>query len=101
VRAAIVTPGAARGALEPLRWVARSPWRADGHRHRDVLQSPVAVPVLHLVGEGDRFTPSAALRGTEEFCAASYTFAEIPGVGHYPAEEAPDVISAAIGDFLR
>ncbi len=100
MRSAIVAPGAARGALEPLRWVARSPWRSDGHRHREVLQSQVGAPVLHLVGEDDRFTPPAALRDTEQFCAQEYTFAEIPGVGHYPAQEAPELVTAAIRKFL-
>jgi len=100
MRRAIVTPGGARGALEPLRWVARSPFRADGHRHREALARPLRAPVLHLVGEGDRFTPAQALQGTAALCAGEYTFKIIPGVGHYPAEEAPDLVNAAILDFL-
>ena len=101
MRRSIVAPGAARGALEPLRWVYRSPWRTDGHRHRDALQGGLAVPVLHLVGEGDRFTPLAALRGTEDLCTGPYVRRVIPGVGHYPAEEAPGKVNAAIEDFAR
>jgi len=100
MRSAVVAPGAARGALEPLRWVARSPWRSDGHRHREVLQALLRAPVLHLVGEGDRFTPAAALRGTDQFCVGAYTFSVVPGVGHYPAEEAPNAVNAAIATFL-
>lgn len=100
MRRSIVTPGAARGALEPLRWVARSPYRADGHRHREALQHQLTAPVLHLVGEGDRFTPAAALRDTGDFCAGDYTFRTIPGVGHYAAEEAPDLVRNAVVDFL-
>jgi pimeloyl-ACP methyl ester carboxylesterase len=100
MRRSIVTPGAARGALEPLRWVARSPYRSDGHRHREALQRRLTAPVLHLVGEGDRFTPAAALRGTGDFCAGDYKFHTIPGVGHYAAEEAPNLVRDAIVDFL-
>ncbi|SDO89184.1 Pimeloyl-ACP methyl ester carboxylesterase [Nakamurella panacisegetis] len=100
MRRAIVTPGAARGAIEPLRWVARSPYRSDGHRHREALARPLTAPVLHLVGEGDRFTPAAALRGTKDQCAGAYTFEVIPGVGHYPAEEAPGIVNARIAAFL-
>lgn len=100
MRAAIVAPGAARGALEPLRWVTRSPWRADGHRHREALQQPLTAPVLHLVGDGDRFTPAEALRDTGDLCAGRYSFKAIPGVGHYPAEEAPDQVNTAIRRFL-
>ncbi|MET3807117.1 pimeloyl-ACP methyl ester carboxylesterase [Nakamurella sp. UYEF19] len=99
MRKAIVTPGAAKGALEPLRWVARSPWRSDGHRHREALQTPLKAPVLHLAGEGDRFTPVGALAGTEDLCAGEYHLQVIPGVGHYPAEEAPDVVNEAVIAF--
>ena len=99
MRAAIVTPGAARGALEPLRWVYRSPWRTDGHRHREALQTLLTAPVLHLVGEGDRFTPLHSLRGTEDQCTGPYVRRVIPGVGHYPAEEAPQLVNAAVVEF--
>lgn len=99
MRKAIVAPGAARGALEPLRWVYRSPWRTDGHRHREALQTALTAPVLHLVGEGDRFTPLESLRGTEDLCAGPYIRRVIPGVGHYPAEEAPQLVNTAIIDF--
>ena len=101
MRKSIVAPGAAHGAVEPLRWVARSPWRSDGHRHREALQQPLTAAVLQLVGEGDRFTPVGALRGTEELCAGPYSLEVIPGVGHYPAEEAPDAVNRAIIEFLR
>ena len=101
MRRAIVAPGAARGAIEPLRWVARSPYRSDGHRHREALTRPLSAPVLHLVGEGDRFTPASALRGTKDLVAGEYTFEVVPGVGHYPAEEAPERLTARIADFLR
>ncbi len=99
MRRAIVAPGAARGALEPLRWVVRSPLRSDGHRHREALQRTLTAPVLHLAGEGDRFTPLRALSGTERWCAGPYTRQVVPGVGHYPAEEAPDLVNEAIAAF--
>lgn len=100
MRDAISVPGAARGATEPLRWVARSPWRADGRRHREALDRPVAVPVLHLVGDGDRFTPAVALADAAEQCSGSYQLLTIPGVGHYPAEESPDTVNRLLLEFL-
>ena len=100
MRRAIVAPGAARGALEPLRWVARSPYRSDGHRHREALTHQLTAPVLHLVGEGDKFTPPGALRDTGDLVAGPYTFETVPGVGHYPAEEAPELVSSRIIEFL-
>ncbi len=100
MRKSIVNPGAAHGALEPLRWAARSPWRSDGHRHREALQTQLTAPVLQLVGEGDRFTPAEMLRGTEELCDGECTLKIIPGVGHYPAEEAPELVNETIVEFL-
>lgn len=100
MRDAISVPGAARGAVEPLRWVARSPWRADGRRHRETLESPLTAPVLHLVGDGDKFTPAVALADAAGQCRGSYQLATVPGVGHYPAEEAPDPVNRMLLRFL-
>ena len=101
MRRAIVVPGAAKGAIETLRWVARSPWRADGYRHREALSRPLIAPVLHLVGDLDTFTPPAVLASAEEYCAGTYELRVLPGVGHYPAEEAPTAVTDAIVQFLR
>ncbi len=100
MRRAIVAPGAAKGAVEMLRWVARSPWRADGRRHRLALESLLTAPVLHLAGEGDAFTPVSVLQQTADLCAGPYALQIIPGVGHYPAEEAPEGFNAAVSRFL-
>ena len=99
MRRAIRIPGAARGAVEHLRWVARSPWRTDGHRHRDALASPIHVPVLHVVGDADRFTPASSLTDAREMCNGWYTMSTVRGVGHYPAEEAPDLVTDLIADL--
>jgi pimeloyl-ACP methyl ester carboxylesterase len=99
MRQAIRVPGAARGACEHLRWVARSPWRTDGHRHRDMLATPITVPVLHVVGDADRFTPASSLADARELCAGWYTMSTVRGVGHYPAEEAPDTVTELIAQL--
>ncbi|TKV58441.1 alpha/beta hydrolase [Nakamurella flava] len=96
MRAAIRIPGAAHGAVEHLRWMARSPWRADGHRHRDAIAQPLTLPVLHLVGDADRFTPPDSLAPTREMCRGWYTLSTVRGVGHYPAEEAPELTTELI-----
>ena len=101
MRQAIVAPGAARGAVEMLRWVSRSPWRADGRRHRLALEQLVTAPVLQLAGEGDSFTPVSVLELTADLCAGPYALQTIPGVGHYPAEEAPARVNAAVSRFLQ
>jgi pimeloyl-ACP methyl ester carboxylesterase len=101
LRRAIGVPGAAKGTLEQLRWVWRSPWRADGKHHREALEKPIIVPVLHIEGGDDRFVPEAATADAAEHCAAGYTRVGVSGVGHYPAEEAPDTVNELIVDFLR
>ena len=101
LREAIVRPGAARGALEQLRWVARSPWRGDGRRHRKALERRITVPVLHLAGEEDRFTPETALAEAIHHCIGGYRRVSLAGVGHYPAEEAPSQVNRLIVDFLQ
>jgi len=99
MRQAIRIPGAARGAVEHLRWVARSPLRTDGHRHREALASPITAPVLHIVGDADRFTPPTSLVDAREQCSGWYTLSTVRGVGHYPAEEAPDLLTKMIADL--
>ena len=96
MRLAIRIPGAARGAVEHLRWMARSPLRTDGHRHREALTRPVTAPVLHVVGDADRFTPADSLTDAREQCTGWYTMSTVRGVGHYPAEEAPDLVTRLI-----
>ncbi len=99
MRQAIRIPGAARGAVEHLRWAARSPWRTDGHRHRDALARPIAVPVLHVLGDADRFTPPSSMMDARERCTGWYTVTTVRGVGHYPAEESPDLLTGLIADL--
>ncbi len=98
VRRAILIPGTAHFACEQLRWVTRSPLRADGHRHREALELPIIAPVLHVVGDADSFTPVSALADAEGFCANGYRRAVVPGIGHYPAEEAPEVVTDLIAE---
>ncbi|MDP9779636.1 pimeloyl-ACP methyl ester carboxylesterase [Nakamurella flavida] len=96
MRRAIQIPGAARGAVEHLRWVARSPVRADGFRHREALTTPIRVPVLHVTGDGDRFVPASALVEARQWCLGPYRMTRVPAVGHFPAEEAPDLLTELI-----
>lgn len=102
MRKAICIPGAAPSALEHLRWVARSPWQADGVRHREVLTAqPVTVPVLNLGADADPVIPVDMLAEAGEHCVGDYRQRILTGSGHYPAEEQPDAVTEAIVDFAR
>ncbi len=102
MRGAIRIPGVSRAAIEHLRWITRSPWRADGLRHREaLLRHPVAVPVLHIGGDGDQIIPLGMLNDGARYCTGGYQRHVIAGVGHYPAEEVPDRVTELIADFVR
>ena len=59
---------------------------------------PITAPVLHVVGDADRFTPPSALVDAREQCTGWYTLSTVRGVGHYPAEEAPDTVTRMIAE---
>jgi pimeloyl-ACP methyl ester carboxylesterase len=102
LREAIRIPGVSHAALEHLRWLARSPWRADGLRHRSaLLAQPTAAPVLQIGGDGDRVIPRRMLDEAGKYCADGFQQLLINGIGHYPAEEAPDQVTELIADFVR
>ncbi len=60
----------------------------------------IQVPVLCIVGERDRNAPAPMMeRMAGKIPAAKYVC--LPGLGHMPNLEAPEVYNAAILDFLR
>ncbi|AZI57150.1 alpha/beta hydrolase [Nakamurella antarctica] len=102
VRQAFRIAGATHAAVEHLRWVARSPWRSDGLRHREALaRRPVSAPVLHIGGQGDPVIPVSLLEEARALCHGSYRQEWLRGIGHYPAEEAPAEVTALLVHFLQ
>jgi pimeloyl-ACP methyl ester carboxylesterase len=66
-------------------------YRARGVTHQPV--GPTKVPTLYIWGNADDTVGRAAAEGTVGFIAAPYQFAELPGVGHYAADQVPDQVS--------
>ena len=100
-RAAARIPQAAYGAMEYYRWAGRSQLRPDGLRYARRMAAPVTAPTLQLHGELDPcLLPSTAL-GSGRYVAGAYEWRELPRVGHFPQEEAPDEVSRAIADWAR
>jgi pimeloyl-ACP methyl ester carboxylesterase len=60
-------------------------YRARGVRHAPV--GPTRVPTQFIRGDQDDTVGRAAAEGTAEFITAPYQFAELPGVGHYAADQ--------------
>ncbi|BBK43238.1 haloalkane dehalogenase [Allostella vacuolata] len=83
-----------RPALEAaLAW-----YRARGV-HKPV--GPTRVPTLFLWGNVDDTVGRVAAEDTGEFIAAPYTFIELPGVGHYAADQVPDQVNEALLAHVR
>jgi pimeloyl-ACP methyl ester carboxylesterase len=98
-RSASRIPQAAYGAMEYHRWAARSQLRPDGLRYARRMAAPITAPTLQLHGELDPCVlPSTAL-GSGRYVAGAYEWRELPGLGHFLPEEAPDTVSTAIAEW--
>ena len=98
-RSASRIPQAAYGAMEYHRWAARSQLRPDGLRYARRMAAPITAPTLQLHGELDTCVLPSTARGSGRYVAGAYEWRELSGVGHFPQEETPDDVSAAIADW--
>jgi pimeloyl-ACP methyl ester carboxylesterase len=98
-RAASRIPQAAYGAMEYYRWAGRSQLRPDGLRFARRMAAPVTAPTLQLHGALDPYVLPSTARGSDRYVAGAYEWRELPGVGHFPHEEAPEEVTAAIAAF--
>jgi pimeloyl-ACP methyl ester carboxylesterase len=85
-------------ALEYYRWAVRSLPRSDGRRFRRRLRTVVTVPTLQLHGALDPMVLPETASGSGRYVSASYEWRLVDGVGHFPHEEAPEVVT---GELLR
>jgi len=80
-------------ALEYYRWAVRSLRRTDGRRYRQAMTRAVAAPTLQIHGSLDPCVLPATAEGSRRFVDAEYEWQLLEGVGHFPHEEAPDVVT--------
>jgi pimeloyl-ACP methyl ester carboxylesterase len=85
-------------AAEHFRWVVRSQFRGDGRRYRTSLRPPITAPVLHLHGELDSCVLPGTAQGSGRYVAGEYEWRVLEGVGHYPHDEVPELVS---GELVR
>jgi pimeloyl-ACP methyl ester carboxylesterase len=100
-RSAARIPQAAYGAMEYYRWAGRSQLRPDGLRYARRMAAPITAPTLQLHGALDPYVLTATARGSGRYVAGAYEWRELPGVGHFLPEEAPEAVSTAIADWAR
>jgi pimeloyl-ACP methyl ester carboxylesterase len=95
-RSAARIPQAAYGAMEYHRWAGRSQLRPDGLRYARRMAAPISAPTLQLHGTADPSILPSTAQGSGRYVAGAYEWRELPGVGHFPQEEAPDAVTDAI-----
>jgi len=97
-RQAIQIPAAAHCALEYYRWAVRSLPRPDGLRLARLLAEPVTAPTLQLHGQLDSCLLPRTAQGSGRYVAAAYEWRLLDAVGHFPHQEAPDLVT---GELVR
>ena len=66
------------------------------YRARGAIRSPIGVirvPTLYLWGDDDDTVGRVAAEGTKEFVSGPYKFEVLRGVGHFVAEQAPELVN--------
>jgi pimeloyl-ACP methyl ester carboxylesterase len=97
-RKALQIPQVAFCALEAYRWAFRSVLRLHGYRFVRLLQQPIVTPVLQLHGALDTAILPRTAQGSGRYVIAGYEWRSLPGAGHFPHVETPDLIA---GEILR
>jgi pimeloyl-ACP methyl ester carboxylesterase len=100
-RTAFQIPQTAFCSLEAFRWGIRSLMRLHGHRFRSQLRAPVVAPTLQLHGAADPVMLPATALGSGRYVIAAYQWRLLPGVGHFPHREAPDLVSGEIIRWMK
>jgi pimeloyl-ACP methyl ester carboxylesterase len=97
-RAALQVWPAPHCALEYHRWLVRSRIRSDGRRYTARMRTPIAVPVLQVDGSHDTATPLGPTPAG--LIDGPHDQQVITGAGHFPHEEAPDLFTEVLLDWL-
>jgi pimeloyl-ACP methyl ester carboxylesterase len=83
-------------ALEYFRWTMRSTTRTDGRRYRRAMTAPITAPTLQLHGALDSCVMPRTAQGSSRYVNALYEWRLLEGVGHFPPEEQPDLVSTEL-----
>lgn len=98
-RAAMGVPRVSHCALEYFRWAVRSQLRPDGARYAAAVDRRLDLPVLQIHGADDPWVAPATARDSARWCS-DHTLRLLDGVGHFPHQEHPDAVVAALAGFL-
>lgn len=73
------------------------------YRARGAIRAPIGIikmPTLFIWGNADDTVGRMAAEATQEFVASAYRFVELPGVGHFAVDQAPEQVIALLLDHL-
>jgi pimeloyl-ACP methyl ester carboxylesterase len=101
LRRAARVPGVAHSALEYYRWAVRSQARAEGRRFAAAVARVPEVPVLQVHGLDDPYVLAATALASADRAGPLLRTELLPGVGHFPHEERPRLVTALLTRFLR
>ncbi|NED99209.1 alpha/beta hydrolase [Phytoactinopolyspora halotolerans] len=88
-------------ALEYQRWAVRSLFRSDGRRFaRRLERQPITAPVLQIHGGADPQYSSSLVASSRHQVSGRHHWHHLAGVGHFPHEESPDVVTDILLDWL-
>ena len=62
---------------------------------------PIRVPTLYIWGDADDTVGRVAAEGTVDFVAAPYRFEALPGIGHFPADQAPERVNELMLEHIE
>ena len=94
--AAISIPSTATCALEYYRWAFRSRIRPSGWRFSRLMAAGVQAPVLQLHGALDGGIRPETAHGSGAWAHGAYELQVLDGLGHFPHEEAPELVTAML-----
>jgi len=77
-------------------------WLDPGFREWDLTEelAYIRVPILIVQGEDDQYGTVRQLEMAQEVCTCPVEIADLPGVGHAPHKQAPDVTLRLVAAFV-
>jgi len=84
-----------------VRWgeAEPDPRYADLEQQQQAART-IAVPTLLIHGAEDRCVAAVTSEGKERHFTGPYERRVLPGIGHFPTREAPDVVAGLVAGFL-
>lgn len=77
-------------------------YRAVRNTTLDIAELPaITMPTLYVWGTADSTVGRMAAEGTGAMVEGPYEFVELPGVGHFVTDEAPDVFAGLLLEHLK